>query len=633
MREILFDMETDGLYDEVTKIHVISYCYVDKPEEVFSIYTKEEIVKLFNTPDVKFVGHNVLNYDFPVLNKLLGIKSNYKRIIDTLYLSYYLHPYKIKHGLAELGNKVEVEDEEWKVGDRVLMTERCEGDVRDNIEVYNELKSTLKELYGKETDGIINYLMFKTDCLRVQEFEGGITLDVGRINKALDKLQPIHQGKIDTLASVLPEVPVYGIKTPPKTKLKKDGTESKRYLDWIDFLRENDIEEDFEGEVQFIRKYNSPNPNSHNQIKDWLFTLGWVPEHFNYVREEDGSFRKIPQIKSKDIPGEVCQSIKKLSDKAPDGIEALDSISILKHRIDILLSLLKNNKGGKIYPTSLGFTKTLRKRHRVLVNLPSVHSLHSEDIRTSLIAKEGNVLIGSDLAGIEDATKQHYIYHLDEEYVKEQMRDGFDSHMDIAKLAGLIDEKEVELWKNLKKLSADKKLSESGIKELDRLEGARDYGKLVNFSALYKIGAATMNRNTGMPKKQCENFLKIYWTRNWAVREFEKEIESKTLKSGKTYVKNPINGYWYFLEFEKDKFSAVNQSSGQYILDLYILLVRIKYKVLFQYHDELLIEVPKEEEEEAKTYLKACIDKINATLKLNVKVRASYLGGKNYGEV
>ena len=37
-------------------------------------------------------------------------------------------------------------------------------------------------------------------------------------------------------------------------------------------------------------------PNSSAQVKDWLFSLGWNPQTFKYIKEDDGSEREIPQI-------------------------------------------------------------------------------------------------------------------------------------------------------------------------------------------------------------------------------------------------------------------------------------------------------------------------------------------------
>lgn len=640
-RKIIFDMETDGLYWDVTRFWVVSYMDL-ATKEIKSLVTEEEVRELFSCTKTLFIGHNILKYDFPVLNKLFGINPKRENIYDTLALSQALFPEKRKHGLAELGNKVEVEDDEWLEGDASLMVERCEGDVRDNYEVYMALERVLDALYNKQDKGrFINYIMFKTDCIKEQEFYGGIGLDLDLINTEIGRLEPMYNEKINALERELPPVKKFKKIKSPKQKFKKDGSYTKRYEEWINLLRDNGIEEDFEGEIEILDREVPPNAGSVQQIKDWLFSLGWEPIHFKYSRNVDGGINKVPQIKSEDDPEEICPSIKKLQSKAPEAIDALNSLTIIKHRLDIYRNFLKHNNDGLIYPTALGFTNTLRKKHRVLVNLPSSHAPFAENIRKSLIAKGGMVLVGSDLAGIEDNTKRHFIYKYDPEYVKEQMSEGFDAHMDIAKLADLISDEEIELWKGLRELDDAHQLNLEGKKVFAKLDGIRDIAKTVNFSSLYGVGAVTMSRSTGMSEERCQKLIDTYWMRNWAVNKFAqncttkkiKFINAKGEKEDAEYIQNPINGYWYFLKAEKDRFSTVNQSSGQYILDIYIMLVRERYQVLFQYHDELLIMVNKGEEEEAIQFLKDCIAKVNEILKLNIEVKASYKYGDNYAEV
>ena len=83
----IFDIETDGLIDEVTKIHCLSYQKVTKSGIISGSITKPEEMVTFLQNQKVLIGHNIICYDIPVLKKLLKISLNNINIIDTLALS------------------------------------------------------------------------------------------------------------------------------------------------------------------------------------------------------------------------------------------------------------------------------------------------------------------------------------------------------------------------------------------------------------------------------------------------------------------------------------------------------------------------------------------------------------------
>ena len=87
MSEYVFDIEADGI--NATKIH----CMVANGKEV----DKDFFVNL--KPEDTLIGHNIIRYDIPVLERLLGIKIK-AQLIDTLALSWYLFPTVNRHGLV-----------------------------------------------------------------------------------------------------------------------------------------------------------------------------------------------------------------------------------------------------------------------------------------------------------------------------------------------------------------------------------------------------------------------------------------------------------------------------------------------------------------------------------------------------
>ena len=105
MKYCVFDIETNGLIDEVTKIHCLSYAiYTDNILIRAGCITNIEDIPSFIKEQNILVGHNIIRYDVPVLEKILGIKIT-SRLIDTLALSWYLYPSRVKHGLEGFGEE------------------------------------------------------------------------------------------------------------------------------------------------------------------------------------------------------------------------------------------------------------------------------------------------------------------------------------------------------------------------------------------------------------------------------------------------------------------------------------------------------------------------------------------------
>ena len=99
MTYIVMDIEADGLWQEATKLHVVSYAIRGQP--IRSTTDRETIQSLVGDPNNTIIGHYFIESDKPTLEKF-GYEVN-ARIIDTIYLSYYLYPLRQYHGLASWG--------------------------------------------------------------------------------------------------------------------------------------------------------------------------------------------------------------------------------------------------------------------------------------------------------------------------------------------------------------------------------------------------------------------------------------------------------------------------------------------------------------------------------------------------
>lgn len=89
---VLYDIEGDGLYDTVTQL----WCAVmiDLPTGEIKGYRPDELCQfLLDLQEAKLrVGHNIIDYDDPVLGRLHGLKLDPATTIDTLVMSRLFFP-------------------------------------------------------------------------------------------------------------------------------------------------------------------------------------------------------------------------------------------------------------------------------------------------------------------------------------------------------------------------------------------------------------------------------------------------------------------------------------------------------------------------------------------------------------
>lgn len=618
----IFDIETNGI--NATKIHCLSYHDLDSGI-IISLSNYSDIKKFVSKPEITLIGHNICRYDIPTLEKILNITIKAK-LIDTLPLSWTLYPKQKSHGLAEWGEffgvpKPKIED--WSNLSLETYIHRCEEDVKINTKLWNKQYNYLLNLYDndlKEINRYCQYLSFKMDCVKEQE-QIGIKLNVEHCEKTLNTLLEDKKYKLEELKKVMPKVEIKKKKVYENAVEDNNGNIFQKgdlFYSMFEKTAPKKIEK------SKVKGYKESNPNSNFQIKDWLYSLNWKPEHIKHVRDKKtGQTKEIVQIGAKTGQGEICNSIKKLFKKEPK-LEVLDGLSLLSHRIGIFEGFLKNKIKDRLYPTCMGLTNTLRLQHAIIVNLPGIDKKYGKDIRGSLIADVGAELCGSDLSNIEDRTKRHYIYQYDPKYVEEMNVDGYDAHLEIGLLAGLLTQDDIDFFKNFNKETDDKT-------RYDKIKSIRTKSKIVNFSATYKVGKATLARNSGLKLSEAAKLLKIYWTRNKAILDVENSLKIKEIGNQK-WLLNPVSNFWYSLRNDKDKFSTLNQGTAVYAFDQWVYFVRKEgIKIALQMHDEILFNTL--DKEKTTKSINNAMDKVNDKLKLNIKVGCSIEYGNSYSTV
>ena len=96
---LVFDLETDGLLNDATKIHCIAI--YDSETDQTTSYNDECPGKGMSEPVVRavqyleqadsIVGHNIIGFDIPVIRRLYPFFNFTGTVIDTLILSRLYH--------------------------------------------------------------------------------------------------------------------------------------------------------------------------------------------------------------------------------------------------------------------------------------------------------------------------------------------------------------------------------------------------------------------------------------------------------------------------------------------------------------------------------------------------------------
>lgn len=677
----IVDIETDGLLDKLTKLHVLSVSYKDKNGNwnIISTNSEERIQKLVGNPDKIIVGHNFIPYDKPALEKL-GYTVN-ATIIDTLALSWYLYGELPKHGLEYWGEilgvkKPEIDD--WENLSYEQYKTRCEEDVKINTNLWIKCLNLLRELYDsdeKAIEKVIKFANFKMENIKVQE-ENKILINIPKCKENLAYLSGIIEEKKLELKKILPPIPKKVKRTKPKTLYKKplkkpkkvfnkDGTTSPAGQKWLDTLISNDLPLDYEGDIEVLSSagqkwldlinklgsgvdrngiteltevvgYIEPNPTSPKQIKDFLFSLGWVPKIF-----KDGANDKVPQLRDDDK--NLCTSVIKLSKKFPE-LSSLDGLSVAQHRAGYLKAFLDtSDDNGYVTASFNGFAKTWRFKHtKPIVNLPSNSSQYGELVRSVMIAPEGMLWANTDMSGLEDRCKQNCIYPYDPDYVDTMNIPGYDPHLAIGVRAEFMSEQEVNFFKWYK--NKDKStvpcpedyndLSDTEKSELFyKLGDIRSSAKTANYSLTYSCGVKKLAESADISLKKAKILHKTYWDQNWAVKKFAEDQIVKEV-GGKDWIYNPYTNIWLHLTSDHIRFSAINQNFGSKVFDTFLFFLMEKgVKPICTMHDELSWYIEEGQEEFNKLLVQECIDKVNNCYKLPIKFESVPEFAKSYGDV
>lgn len=586
MNALIYDLETDGFLDIVTKIH----CLVIRESETdaVKVYTGEEIREGFARLAAAPLrsGHNVITYDDRVFAKLGYGHLDPDRVLDTItgarvrtpdehlkHLDYAAQltkrgfPDKLvgKHSLEawgyRLGEHKQSFDGPWDVC-TPQMIDYCVQDTATTRALFNRLMALVAK--GKLT---LRAWRLEQDFARVldKQMQIGVAFDEAAATELIAKLQ-VHRVRL--------EEPIQQAFPP----FEEHYVTAKKKIPKVRF-----------------KKFN---PNSHAQIARVLMErFGWVPS-------KKGGYTKSGRPKTD-------ESV--LSKLKYPGVPLLVEYMMVKKRLGQIsdgekawLKLVKPDKRiyGVIHHNS-AVTGRCTHSGPNLSQVPSLknargHVPYGLEMRRCFIATPGNFMVGADASGIDLRMLGHYLYPFDGGKFIKLLIEG-DIHTHNQKTAGI---------------------------------DTRDRAKRFIYAWLYGAQDGKLSQVLGVSRDEARKVRLRFLKRNPALAE----LKARTQHAAKTKgVVRSLDGRLLHTRSPHSALNTLLQGGAAVVMKQAVVLIdrrldttRAK-QVLFS-HDEVQLDVTPGYETEAGEIATTAITESGILLGVRTPLAGAYKVGRNWAE-
>ena len=407
----VFDIETDGFLNQCTKVHCIVLKDIDT-NEIIKLNNEEAIKKLEQADLI--IGHNIIKFDMPVLQKFYDFKPKGK-VFDTIVATRLLYPdikerdfkrndfptncigrHSLKAWGFRVGNYKEVFETDWKEYSPVML-DYCVQDVEVTHSLYSAIERKSYSCQAMELEHAVASLIFKQERY-------GFMFNKDEAVKLYSKLNARRIELEDELQKLFP----------PRVErtpfLPKVNNKARGYI---------------KGELFYKERTVTFNPSSRQHTADRLIErYKWKPKEFTNdgkPKLDETVLASLPYTESKIL----CEHF------------------LLDKRIGQLATgaqaWLKNEYDGRIHGTcNTNSTVTARASHSHpnLGQVPSVAVPYGKECRSLFTVPTGKKLVGIDISGLEVRLLAHFMSKFDEGEYSKVVLNG-DIHSETKKMVGL----------------------------------------------------------------------------------------------------------------------------------------------------------------------------------------------------
>lgn len=419
---LIFDIETNGLLRELTKIHTM--CIYDTDKNEYLRFDKQDTkrgVELLNNSEV--MGHNIIAFDIPAIKKIYP-DFKPKKIWDTMVMTrlvfsdikdtdmQYITKGQLdkkligSHSLKAWGQRLGVlkgdfgETTDWAEWSQE-MSDYCVKDVEVTVALYNHLNKYEKYLVPEALE-----LEHKVQTIIARQMEFGFEFD----NDKAEELYALLMQRKHELTKEFRKMFKPWLK-PDKEFTPKKNNKTKGYIAGAPFCK---------------LKLEEFKPSSTSHIAYQLKKLyGWKPDTFTDSKQEkvDGDVLDTLEYPEAKLIAEYLLVDKRLQQLATGNQAWLSQVD-------------KDGRMRGYVNTNGAVTGRMTHSNPNMAQVPAVDKPFGAECRELFRVPEGYKLVGCDASGLELRTLSHYLARYDNgAYAKEVLQG--DIHTANQKSAGL----------------------------------------------------------------------------------------------------------------------------------------------------------------------------------------------------
>jgi len=601
----IFDIETNGLYHEVTKIHCVAIKVDGEPTKLYTDI--DEAVQVLRSVDI-IVAHNGVNFDIPVLEKM-GYDLSGPEVRDTIIMSRLTYPnmmltdanrksvppkLKGSHSLKAWGYRLRklkgdfAEDTDWQEY-TPEMGEYCKQDVEVTFALFHKLMTR-----NIPEEAIKLEQAFARIISRQEKY--GVYFDVSKAQALhLELLEEVERAEEELFKTFTP-LKTWTPKPYPKTAYKKDGTKSQVLLNQEALgCHVND-----KGEWGYYKEVGF-NPSSRQHIARWLSEVyGWEPRDFT---EKGTPIINETTLESLTFPeGKILAhyfNVKKLIGQLAEGNNAWLKMVTNDNRIH-----------GRV--NTLGaVSRRCTHSNPNMAQVPSGRAYKGHEARALFSVPKGKKLVGCDADALELRTLSHYMARFDSGAyglaVDQGDKDaGTDIHTLNQKSAGL---------------------------------PTRDDAKTFIYAFLYGAGDAKIGSIIGGDDNAGRRLKQKFFRKIPAIKRLVDAVADKYKEEG--YLK-ALDGNPYHIRSAHSALNTLLQGAGALVMKYYLVfldknlsakyITGKQYEFVLNVHDEVQIECDEDIAADVAKIAEASFDDVTKYLKFRIPLRGSADIGDSWAE-
>lgn len=593
---VVIDIECDDL--RATKIWTC--CCYEPDTDSFKIFhedTKADCKAYLESQEL-VAGHNIIEFDLPVLKRLWDVNVTVKHVYDTVVMSRLADPKRASgHSLKEWGIKLGVYKDhfdDWSHWSQE-MEDYCCQDCRVCYAIYKRLQIELQGFspLSKSIEHRSQWLLSKQHYNGFDfDMDGAVALKA----KMMSEYFPLIQKLQETFPPRKTLIGTY------QARRKQNGELTAKSAE---IIQRDCVEPTDTPDLYNVYEYKEFLIDSPQEIRERMAPY-WHPVIWNKPTK-DGK-----------VTPKVCdENLETVGEDAPEAIKDIVKCKILKSRSTLVQSFIDACwEDGRVHGDviSVGASSNrMAHRNPNTGNIPSSKSLYGKECRALYIVPEGKKLVGCDASGIQLRALAHYVK--DEELVK-QILEG-DIHVHMAKIYGLLKPDEVY---------------DETIKEMKR---ARSTGKTITYAILMGAGATKIGQILGGDAKLGQRTMDRLAEGIHGWSKFKNTIAQraaigyfKALDGRRIALPNAHKGMSFYLQsFEQAVVKWVMWKAYKKSKEL-----GIDFKQVAVVHDEVQLEVEESRAEEIGKIYQQCFRDAGEFFHTFCPLEGEYKIGMNWEE-